>query len=355
VRTVHFVVPDGIDDPAHPSGGNTYDRRLSAGLTSSGWSVDEHPVSGFWTQPDAEALIALDRVLERIPDGALVLLDGLVASPAPEVLLGHAPRLRLLALVHMPLGHRPAGGDAQSIRARERAALSAAAAVITTSAWSRRRLIELYGLAGDRVHVALPGVASAELASGTATGQALLCVAAVTPDKGHDVLLDSLASVKDLSWRCLCVGSLDRDPAYAAALRQRSVTTGLEHRVVFAGTATGADLDHAYASADVLVLASRAETYGMVVTEALARGLPVIASEVGGVKEALDQAGEQLRPGLLVPPGDTSALATALRTWLGDVELRARLREAARQRRESLRPWSTTSASVAEVLTGVQR
>jgi glycosyltransferase involved in cell wall biosynthesis len=355
VRTVHFVVPDGIDDPAHPSGGNTYDRRLSAGLTSSGWSVDEHPVSGFWTQPDAEALIALDRVLERIPDGALVLLDGLVASPAPEVLLAHAPRLRLLALVHMPLGHRPAGGDAQSIRARELAALSAAAAVITTSAWSRRRLIELYGLAGDRVHVALPGVASAELASGTATGQALLCVAAVTPDKGHDVLLDSLASVKDLSWRCLCVGSLDRDPAYAAALRQRSVTTGLEHRVVFAGTATGADLDHAYASADMLVLASRAETYGMVVTEALARGLPVIASEVGGVKEALDQAGEQLRPGLLVPPGDTSALATALRTWLGDDELRARLREAARQRRESLRPWSTTSASVAEVLTGVQR
>ena len=112
----------------------------------------------------------------------------------------------------------------------------------------------------------------------------------MTPGKGHDVLLDALATVTDLSWRCACVGSLDRDPAFADALRRRVRDGGLADRVCFPGPRTGADLDRSYAAADLLVLASRAETYGMVVTEALARGLPVVATDVGGVPEALGTA-----------------------------------------------------------------
>ena len=80
--------------------------------------------------------------------------------------------------------------------------------------WTRRRLLELYALPADRVHVAEPAVDAADLAPGTSAGGALLCVAAVTPDKGHDVLLDALATATDLSWRCECVGSLDRDPTF---------------------------------------------------------------------------------------------------------------------------------------------
>jgi hypothetical protein len=88
----------------------------------------------------------------------------------------------------MPLG--TADSDA---RTRERAVLSAAASVVTTSAWSRRTLLELYSLPGDRVHVAEPGVDPAGPAPGREAGDALLCVAAVLPHKGQDVLLDALA------------------------------------------------------------------------------------------------------------------------------------------------------------------
>lgn len=355
MNTVHFVVPDGIDDPARPTGGNTYDRNLSRELGSSGWSVVEHPVSGFWSRPDAESVAALDGALRRIPDGGLVLLDGIVASRAPEALVAAARRLGLVALVHMPLGHRPNPGDADEIRARERAALAAVAAVVTTSAWGARRLMELYALPAERIHVAEPGVNPAEPTAGSATGEAMLCVAAVTAEKGHDVLLDALAIIRELSWRCVCVGSLDRDPPFVDALRARSREVGLADRLSFAGTATGADLDSAYESADVLVLASRAETYGMVVTEALARGLPVVATEVGGVPEALGHGGDGIRPGLLVPPDDPGALAGALRSWLGDADLKARLRRAALERRGSLRGWSTTTSIVAGVLGGVGR
>ena len=355
MTAVHVVVPDGIDDPARPSGGNVYDRQICRGLSSIGWSLHEHAVPGSWPRPDAASRAALAGVVQRIPDDAVVLLDGLVASPAPEVLVPQASRLRLVVLVHMPLGHRPADHEADDAAARECAVLSVAAAVVTTSAWSRRRLLELYPLPADRVHVVEPAVDSADLATGTAAGGALLCVAAVTRGKGHDVLLDALATTTDLSWQCVCVGSLERDPAFVADLRRRSRDGRLGDRVCFAGPRSGADLDRSYAAADLLVLASRAETYGMVVSEALARGLPVVAAEVGGLTEAIGHGAGGVRPGLLVPPDDPAALGAALRAWLGDAELRGRLRRAARERRESLSGWSTTTSVLAGVLAGASR
>jgi glycosyltransferase involved in cell wall biosynthesis len=347
LRDVYVVVPDGIDDPLRPSGGNTYDRHLCHELGSHGWSTHERAVAGFWGRPDAASFAALEETLGEIPDHAVVLLDGLVASTAPEVLVPQASRLRLIVLVHMPLGHHPPDAAA---RRRERAVLTAVTATVTTSAWSRRRLIELYGLPADRVRVAEPGARAAEPAPGTATGEALLCVGAVTFEKGHDVLLEALESISELAWHCTCVGSLDRDPAFVESLRRRALDRGLGERVSFPGPRTGADLDRSYASADLLVHASRAETYGLVVTEALARGLPVVATEVGGLVEALGEGAAGTRPGLLVAPEDPVALGYALSAWLGDAELRAGLRRAAGERRESLPGWSTTASEVARVL-----
>jgi glycosyltransferase involved in cell wall biosynthesis len=340
VNEVHVIVPEGIDDPALPSGGNTYDRRVCRGLGALGWTVHEQAVPGH---------AALARALERLPEGGLVLLDGLLACGAPEVLVPEASRLRQVVLVHMPLGHRPPAGEADAVREREGAVLRAAVAVITTSEWSRSRLQELYALAAGVTHVAEPGVDSAELAPVRAGGRELLCVAAVTPDKGHDVLLDALASVADLRWRCTCAGSLARDPWFAERMQRRA-----DVRVRFAGALSGARLERAYARADLLVLPSRAETYGMVVTEALARGVPVVACDVGGVGAALGHGDDGSRPGLLVPAGDAAALGAALRAWLEDAALRDRLRRAAVERRATLRPWEDTAATVAAVLAGVE-
>ncbi|HEX6652089.1 MAG TPA: glycosyltransferase family 4 protein [Thermoleophilaceae bacterium] len=343
MTAVHVVVPEGLDDPARPSGGNTYDRRVCRGLAALGWTVHEHAVGHN----------ALADAIRRIPDGAVVLLDGLIASTAPEVLVPQARRLRQIVLVHMPLGHRPPKDEAGAVRAREGEVLWAAGAVITTSAWTRRRLEELYALPADRLHVAEPGADAADLAPGSAAGGSLLCVAALTPGKGHDMFLDALAMVTDLSWRCSCVGSLVRDPAFAGGVRRRAGELGLSDRVGFRGALTGEELAGAYAAADLLVLPSHAETYGMVITEALARGVPVLATDVGGVTEALGRADDGARPGLLIPPGDPAALGAALRAWLEDEALRDRLRLAARERRANLRPWTATTSAVADVLAGV--
>jgi glycosyltransferase involved in cell wall biosynthesis len=333
VTEVRVVVPAGIDDPARPSGGNVYDRHVCRGLAATGWTVHEHAVP-------AASPAALDRAVRGLPDGAVVLLDGLIASPAAEVLVPEARRLRLVVLVHMPFELRGEGE-----------VLSAATAVVTTSAWSRRRLLELYALPPERVHVAEPGADPAELARGTPAGEELLCVAEVTAHKGQDVLLDALATIADLPWRCACVGGLDRDPAFAERVRGHA----LGDRVSFPGPRIGRELDRSYAGADLLVLASRAEAYGMVVVEALARGLPVVATAVGGVAEALGHGADGARPGLVVAPDDPAALGAALRSWLGDADLRARLRRAARERRESLPRWSATTSVVDGVLARASR
>ena len=335
MNAVHFIVPAGIDDPTRPSGGNAYDRHVRDGLAAAGRTVVMHEISALHdTLADA---------LARIPDGSVVLLDGLVASPAAEVLVPESRRLRLVALVHMPLGQ--AEPDQ-----REAAVLSAVTSVVTTSAWARQALLDLYPLPGERVHVAEPGVEAAALVPGTATGESLLSVAAVIPGKGHDVLLDALATLNGRRWRCLCVGTLERDPAYVATLRHRALDRGLDGRIRFSGALPEEDLARSYRAADLLVLPSRSETYGMVVTEALARGLPVVAAEVGGVPEALGHGADGTRPGLLVPGDDPVALGDALRAWLEDPGLRRRLRRAARERRESLSVWSATTAALADVL-----
>jgi glycosyltransferase involved in cell wall biosynthesis len=340
-----MVLPNDIDDPSAPSGGNRYDRQICTGLAALGWSVHEHAVSGAWPQPGATERAELGRALATLPDDSLVLIDGLIASTVPEVLTPQAGRLQLVVLVHMALG------DADTwLRRQERNTLSAAAAVVTTSDWSRQRLLELYALPANRVHVAPPGVDSAALAPGSDTGTQLLCVAAITPHKGHDVLVEALATVPDGQWSCVCVGTLDRDPGFADRVRRQAQTYQIGERMSFVGARTGAELEARYAAADLLVLASRGETYGMVVTEALARGTPVLATAANGLPEALGHAPDGSLPGILVPPDDPASLADALRRWLNDPDLRRRLRSSARGRRSTLTGWAHTSELISGAL-----
>lgn len=346
MRRVDVIVPEGVDDPTRPSGGNHYDLRVCDGLGADGWSVRVHPVGGAWPAADTAARARLARLMGELPDGATVLADGLIASAAPAELVPHAVRLCLVVLVHMPLG----AGTGSLADDAEAAVLGAAAAVVTTSRWTRDELVRRYGLSPQRIHVAVPGVDPAGVLAGTAAGDRLLCVAAIIPGKGHDVLIDALAAISDRPWRCVCAGSIERDPAFVADLGRRIRDRGLDGRITLTGALDPDALAAAYADADLLVLPTRGETYGMVVTEALARGLPVVASDVGGVGEALGTAPDGDRPGMLVPPNVPAALADALRTWLDDRDLRARLRAAARGRRTTLTPWSHTSTAVAGAL-----
>jgi glycosyltransferase involved in cell wall biosynthesis len=347
---VHVVVPEGFDNPGRPTGGNIYDRRACAGLAEAGWEVLVATVAAAWPVPDSAAGAHLARIVSAIPDGETALIDGLIASPAAAQLLPHADRIRMTVLLHMPLVTAIDTRHDASAQRSERAVLRAVTGVIVSSEWTRQQILTRYEIPACRVHVARPGVDRVAAHARPVRGR-LICVGTLGRHKGQDLLVEALAGLDDLDWHCVLAGPLDRDPDFVEQLQTRISCLGYGHRVRLTGVLTGAALSRAYSTADLLVAPSRSETYGMVVTEALAHGLPVIAAAVGGLPEALGCGTDGARPGQLIPSGDPAALAAAIRDWLGDERHRHRLRAAARERRSNLRGWGETTQEISNALT----
>ncbi|MFD7016641.1 glycosyltransferase family 4 protein [Streptomyces sp. NPDC059928] len=357
---VYFLAPAGVDDPQRPSGGNRYDLELMRELGELGYPVKLTPVTGAWPRPSDADGRELTRLLEALPEGSTALWDGLIACGVPDIVQAASRRLRQVVIVHLPLADET-GLDPQVARdldQAERHALHFANATVATSRWTAAQITEHHGVPGVRVHVAPPGVHLAPSAPGTPSGgRHLLSVASLTPRKGHATLLAALAALpRDLAWQLKIAGA-QPDATYTAHLHRLIAEADLTDRVSILGPLAGAELDAAYAWADLLVHASEKEPWGMVITEALARGLPVYASDVGGVPEAVGFAyfpSETTleRPGRLLPAGNSAAWTEALNEWMCNLLLRDRLRTLAEQRQRTLPTWRSAALEVAVALRG---
>jgi SAM-dependent methyltransferase len=280
-----------------------------------------------------------------------VIIDGLAMGALPEVVARHHVRLDITALVHHPLGDEQgltAAKQAQ-LHQSEMAALAAVARIIVTSRFTQRRLAILSDEVGGRlapIRVVEPGVAPAPLSEPMADEPLnLLCVATVTPRKGQDILVKALGPLSHLNWQCDCYGSHERDAEFVKKVATLIDEQGLTASLRLHGECTRAELEAAYQRADVLVLPSWYEGYGMVVTEALARGLPVITTTGGALNDTLPDAA-----GLKVPPGNSDALTAALARFMTEPLLRERLREGARQARKHLNDWQAAGERFARML-----
>ncbi|MCK0767913.1 glycosyltransferase family 4 protein [Chromohalobacter canadensis] len=333
-------------DPAQLTGGYVYDARIVAALRQRGWQVQVIGLDGRFPEPDGIARQALNDTLAALPNGTRVVIDGLAMGGLPEVVDAHAGRLTITALVHHPLADETGLGDAERERftISETRALSAVRDVIVTSAFTARRLAN-FGVTAERLHVVEPGVERAPVARGNGDVPRLLCVATVTPRKGHDLLVEALATLTDLPWVCDCIGGLDRAPAHVEHVKARIAAHGLETRFNLLGERPAEALGAAYHGSDIFVLPSHYEGYGMVVSEALAHALPVITTTGGALAHTLpDDAG------IKVPPGDAEALARALRDMLTDPARRRHWREGAGRQRAALRDWSQVGDAFAAAL-----
>jgi glycosyltransferase involved in cell wall biosynthesis len=340
---------------------------MIAGLRSRRWSVEVKELGGSFPHPDRVTVACASRVLGEIPAGAIVLIDGLALGALPAEVEREAARLRLVALVHHPLAAE-SGLDSRTaarLEHDERRALKAARSVIVTSRATASGLAA-YDIDPARISVVEPGTDRAPLARGSGGPSiGLLSVGAVIPRKGYDVLVRALALVRERNWRLTCVGSVDRDPVTAARLRALVLTEGLADRVVFTGEADRAAVDAHCERADVFVMPTLHEGYGMAVAEALARGLPVIGSATGAIPELLgdglpgdmghERGPMELSAGVLVPPGDVESLARALAAVLDDVRLRGRLALGAQRARDRLPSWEEAADKMAGAIEGVAR
>ena len=342
---LHVVVPGSIEQR---TGGYIYAARIVRGLRELGWRVVVHSLDGVFPDADAEALANMTSTLDGIPAGARVVIDGLAMGGLPAAVQAARARLRILSLVHHPLADETGLDQPRRawVAARERDALAGCAGVLVTSEFTARRL-EAFGVEPARVRAVRPGTDAAQPAVGPGPDAppALLCVASLTPRKGQDLLVRALSRVRNLPWTCVCAGSLDRVPGYAAMVRGLTRETGLAGRIRFPGECEPDRLENLYHHASLFVLPSHYEGYGMVLADALARGLAVVSTTGGAIP--LTVPGDA---SMLVPPGDDAALAEALRSLLADgtgARRRAELADAARRHAQALPDWKQAAQAFA--------
>ena len=346
MRDVWFAVPGDLDAR---TGGYAYARQLLAALPATGWTPHHTPLPAGFPAPSTADLVQTRATLSRLPSGAVVLIDGLAFGALPREIIDGVD-LKYVALIHHPLAQETglSADDVQRLQSSERAALRAACAVVATSRHTAEHLMRDYAVPGHKLHVAYPGTRAALRAVPNNTMPHLLTVATLTHRKGHDVLIRALAMLKDLKWRSSLVGSVERDANMTANIRALLISEGIAQRVTLHGEFEDDELDAVYAGANVFVLPSRHEGYGMAFAEAMAHGLPIVACAAGAVVDTVPA-----EAGLLVPPDDPVALAVALRRILTDHDLRLNLSDGAWNHGRRLPTWSDAAAIIANTLRGV--
>ncbi len=347
-QTLHILCPGDINQL---TGGYGYLRRLVAGLRDLGETVIVHELPGPHPFVDDPSRNAADAIMAAIPDGAPVLIDGLALPVAAHAIWVDRYRLRFAALVHHPLylenGLTPEQADI--LFRIERDALAHMRHVIVPSRTTMQGVIGL-SVPPARISIANPGTDPAEPATGSSGGDGptILCVATLTPRKGHLVLIEALARVRHLPWRLVLVGSDARHPGQAASIALSIAGHGLADRVRLAGELSGPALNAEWRAADLFTLVSFHEGYGMVAADALKRGLPCIVTDAGGLAEVVPPAA-----GAVVPTGDVAALAAAFERLLSDPAALDAARAAARRAGDGLPTWQHSVSLIRGGLSGI--
>ncbi|MGE0749717.1 MAG: glycosyltransferase family 4 protein [Variibacter sp.] len=317
-------------------------------LTRAGWHIDLIGLGDGFPFADKDTLQSAHRCLADIPEGRAIVVDGLALGVLPEAAKQIGKNHPLVALVHHPLALESGltADQAACLHASERLALASAAHIVTTSAATARLLATDYGVAASHISVAPPGTDPAPPARGMGDGIVrLLSVGAIVPRKGYDTLIAALATIPDLPWRLAIVGDRTRDPKAATQLDTDIAGLGLTDKVSVLGAVPAERLKEAFRSADVFVLASRFEGYGMAYAEALAHGLPVVGTRAGAIPDTVPPAAA-----LLVPPDDVEGLAQALCEIIGNPQRRQQLVAAARMAASDLPTWEHSAKIFAEVV-----
>lgn len=345
MKRVIFAFPGELDTP---TGGYIYDRRIIEGLQRLGWQVELLSLGPGFPYPSQHARDEAAKRLQAVAPDTLIVIDGLASGVLPEAIAACAKTHPVIALVHHPLAYE-AGlslDQATVFLESETQALRHVTHVIVTGPATARDLVRSFGVDPKKVDVVCPGTARAPQAQGSGSETLrLLSVGSVIPRKGFDVLLAALAPLADLPWNLSIAGDLSRDDRAPVQLKQDIAHFGFEARVHLLGVVDDAQLEALYREADVFVLASLFEGYGMAYAEALARGLPVIGTTGGAIPDTVPSGA-----GLLVPPADVQRLTQALRSLIEDPALRTQLSQGARKAAALQPTWEASAIRFGEIL-----
>lgn len=342
MRPVAFAIPGSLDTP---TGGYAYDRAVIAGLRRRGHPVDVVELGDGFPFPDATTVEGAVERLAAVPAETALLVDGLAYGVLPAEPLRHLASPPIVIL-HHPLGLETGLDPATADRLLdvERQAVAAAAGIVVTSSTTAETVADLFDIDPDRITVAMPGTERQSPAPFRTGAPAILTVASLSERKGQLDLLAALEPLSHLDWTLSLVGAEDVDPAYAERVRAAASDHPAAGRITVAGAMPPDAVAEAYRAADIFVLPSHYEGYGMVVAEALSFGLPVVSTRAGAIPEVLGDAG------ILVEAGSVADLSRALDALVRDSDERLALRERALSRAASLPTWDQTVETIAAVI-----
>ncbi len=337
-----------VGDTSRLTGGYLYHACVFAGLRAEGIEVEEFVASGASTREQEAAAPWLGSRLDpRRFD--VVVVDALARIVCAPWLDSWREARPLVAMVHELPSIAAVTRHGNTWEQKYEEPLLHADGLITVSNHGRS-ILQSRGVPGERIHVVPPGFDRLSLPNTTAqrsvpdTLVRALCVAQWIPRKGILELVRAWTARERPGAVLELIGETDADHAYAASVRA-TIADSSDASITVSGPVDDATLEAAYAAADLFVLPSRYEGYGIVYAEALAHGLPVIACDVGPIPELVGTEAV-----LLVPPGDARALERTLNVLLGDPALRDRMSVAAHRRAQHLPRWDDTVAGFLRVL-----
>ena len=344
-RKVTFAIPG---DLATPTGGYGYAREVIAALRARGWEVEVVDLGDGFPHVDVGQRAHARQCLLDAPQDVPVVVDGLALGVLAEEVRTASRSHRLIGLVHHPLALETglSAEMANSLRVSEIQALAATSLIITTDHSTAAILTADYAVAPARISVALPGTRRMSRRQTRREGPVrILAVGAIVPRKGCDLLVRALAELPDLDWHLTLVGDRTRSCGAVTELDQLINKLGLAQQISCVGTVNSDELDVLHQDADLFVQSSWFEGYGMALADAIAYGLPVIATQTGAARRIVAPDA-----GLLVPPGDPAALTHALRMLIGDAVLRERYAMTACAAAHNLPTWEDTAQVFERVL-----
>jgi glycosyltransferase involved in cell wall biosynthesis len=339
-----FAIPGDIQTP---TGGYAYARKIIPHLKQR-ISLDILALPAGFPNPSAADLEKTRARFSSSPAPHIVLADGLAYGALPESII-HAIRSPIVALVHHPLCLEEglSAADKDRLHRSEGAALALARHIVVPSPPTAEAVARLFGIGENKITIAEPGVLRGARASGASRGAPLhiVSVGTLTPRKGFPILIEALRGLGDLSWRATFAGSLDLAPQTTSTVLEQISTFRLGDRITLAGALTESDVSALYSSGDIFALTSLYEGYGMAFAEAMAHGLPVVASGEGAVATTVPK-----RAGFVCPVRDAGAIEKALRILMTNDTLRLGMAEAAFEHGQTLPSWVRTADIIAAVL-----
>lgn len=338
---VAFVMPEPLD---LLTGGMVYNHRMVRELGQLGHDVrvigvapsDPERAMRAWSGVAADDVAIIDSSVLMAFDGEI---DRVMAR-------------RAVVLNHHPTGLEPglAGEVAARLVAFERRVMPLAAHVVVPSAAMAGILVAEFGVSAERITTILPGTDDAPRSTGSLDGPVrIVSIGSLIPRKGHDVLMRALARLFDLEWRLTIAGTARIDPGCAAMLRALPDELGIAERVTIQGETVGAALGKLWDGADLFALATRYEGFGMVIAEALRRGVPVAVCKGGA-------AGDLVTPecGVVCPVDDVDQLSKALRRMIFDKKLRQDMAQHAWQQGRTLPHWPEQAEMLAKLCAQIE-